>query len=442
MVIRCVCPAPPPDPACANPEFTGPPGSPTAYSCEGRAGGALLYNQVVITVAGDPKGGPGVVQTDPAVTEFPGDGAEVSACCNGFDPVEDATVISENCQYDCGRAACNRVLASLRAQLEADDPSDGGCDPLPDSFEAECRERVHDSLQSWIDQIEANYTECVSAAVSNTNPDAGFTDHLTPFPAVGKLEFADNGCNHDVAGCLYGAELRPFCQIDSFSTESSCMAAGNPEDPAADGGGDADTTGGGGVADPPFGILSELIECSPQTSCAIDPQLIANVEASFSVFYDEGVVMPFGTFATGVTGLKITGLNTGEDSKALFDAFGLRNNDVITHVNGTALNSSAKIWTVIGGLEDASTWSIKVRRRASGSTYSTLNYSIVLMVAIEAVEPIPPLAATPGQSDDAGPLDPDDAVGSGCGCSAKTPRPWAWLLLPPLGAAVARRRRR
>jgi hypothetical protein len=83
----------PPPMGCANPEFdTSPPMTASEFECEGRAGGAIVFNQVI---APNGAGGPGAVQTTPAVTEFPSQGNAVSACCDQPDPATSRSRASE-----------------------------------------------------------------------------------------------------------------------------------------------------------------------------------------------------------------------------------------------------------------------------------------------------------------------------------------------------------
>lgn len=320
----------------------------------------------------------------------------------------------------------------------ASDPSDGKCDPLPGNYETECRNRVKSSFESWIAQIEANYEQCVSAAVHNNDPAKPYTDPQEAFADEGKLVFEDWGCNTDLAGCLYDAELRPFCEIDDFSEGSSCEDAENPIDSQAtgDGGSVDSSTGGGGVIDP-FGDVETLVYCSPPTTCWIGPELKSNVETHFNVFYDEGVELTLGTYATGVTGLKVSGLDAGEESKGLFDAFGITNLDVITHVNNTALDSGSDVWAVIDNMDGVSQWNITVRRPARGS-YATLNYTISLAVSIGSEHPPNVAHGTSG-----GNAEETQGGRQGCGCAhGRGAGPGVMAIAVLLGMCGVRRRRR
>src|SRR5690606_4747643 len=78
---------PPPTPSCADPDFEGAHPPATEYTCEGQAGGAIVYNQVILEIAGEDRGGPGFIEPDPPVTDFPAS-ADVSSCCYGLDPAQ------------------------------------------------------------------------------------------------------------------------------------------------------------------------------------------------------------------------------------------------------------------------------------------------------------------------------------------------------------------
>lgn len=443
-----------PIPSCAEPEFdtAGPPVTPTRYRCEGRAGGSIAYQQVVVTVAGTDRGGPGVVQTDPPVTEFPTDGNEVSACCHGLDPAQnpaDEEELRDNaCQRDCGRAACNRILDSLRDAAAAEDASDGECDAIPAGpLRNGCQDRVRASLEAWISEIETKYDECVAKAIANSDPNLAYDDASIEFHEDRRVVL-ENDCNTDVVGCLYGAELRPFCQIDDFSDAGVCDQAGNLIDPEATGdGGVVDDTGE--PVDPPFGEIGNLVYCDPQTTCLIESELIENVGYNFHVFWEEDVVLTLGTFGpsgTTVTGLQITGLSTGDHAKALLDAFGIINNDVITHVNSTALDSWSNVMDVVADIDNSSYWAVTVRRWRCPFTCSwgTFNYDIARAVSLEGggkdAEGDP---ANLGSANGVG-NDSDQSAGDGRGCACSqgdTPKNPALILFATIGLGLLLRRR-
>lgn len=197
-------------------------------------------------------------------------------------------------QKDCARAAGNDVLKGIRDKLELDGASNGACDKAPNGFGGKdgCQANVRKSLEGWEEQLEARYDECVDATFFGTDPSLHYWDIDVPVAAQKKFVFTiDPDCSHDDLGCLFGAELRPFCDIQSFNTLMSCEMAGNDRDPNADAGMDPDTSGGGGggVVEP-FGDIGSLTTCSPQTTCTVHDELRYNVEYNFFVFWEEGVL--------------------------------------------------------------------------------------------------------------------------------------------------------
>ena len=102
----------------------------------------------------------------------------------------------------------------------------------------------------------------------------------------------------------------------------------------------------------------------------------------FSVFYDEGVLLDIvsaGPYPCGgYAGVMVSGLNSGEDSKALADKFGIMNNDLITVVEGITLSSEANVEAALTDLStttDAVTLTI---RRRGGTSCAASNYTITV----------------------------------------------------------------
>lgn len=318
------------------------------------------------------------------------------------------------------------------------DPSDGKCDAAPMSFGGpdKCRANVTISLESFIDQIECNYEDVVAAVAGNENPDLPYWDPEFPFADEARFVFPqDPDCNHGELGCFFDAELRAFCEITDETIQSSCEQAGNLPDPAADddGGCGVDETGGGGGIVDPFGDIDNSVYCSPQTDCTILQQLHYDVGYNFHVFYDEGVELV--PVSSPTRGVKVTGLNSGEYSKELADAFGIQNDDVITHVNGTQLANEANTFTVIAMLDaDDGPWSVTVRRW-NGSSWATLNYSIALAVS----SPLKRGDNSPGL---VAPQEGEPASTSSCACqtTGTGPAP-AGLAVLLVGGLLGRRRR-
>lgn len=432
---------PEPPPECADPEFDTSPPPATEFQCEGQAGGHIVFEQVPVmlgqTVLG---GGPGSIPSAPEESPewipFPSMEHEVSACCYGM---QTSMGLTDSCRSDCARAAVNDILERLRTAAMAMDPSDGKCDQAPMGFggPSACRDNLRNSLESFIEQIECNYEQVVEVVSGNEDPDLPYWDFEFPFLDSNKFTFQDPDCSHDQLGCLFNAELRAFCEISDHTEQSSCEQAGNLPDPAA--GDEAcglDETGEGLVSGNPFGVISQLVYCSPQTECAILSDLHYNVGYNFHVFWDEGVEMTFVTLPT--RGYQLSGLDTNEHSKELLDAFGIQNGDVITHVNSTQLVDEAATLDVIGMLdEDDGPWSITVRRW-NGSSWSTLSYSVEIATSFDSLargEQDPSKVAAPGADEqESGPM-------GSCACQAsRRPAPWGFTMLL-LGGAFMRRRR-
>ena len=86
------------------------------------------------------------------------------------------------------------------------------------------------------------------------------------------------------------------------------------------------------------------------------------------------------TSATCGPGLKVSGLGSGEESKALADEFGILNNDVIWKLNGTILSTTGRLATALDDLATQTEHDVVVKRR-NGSSCDTTTYSL-------AVEPL------------------------------------------------------
>lgn len=430
-------------PECADPEFTGMHPTATEYQCVGQAGGNIIFRQVEVKVGANVVGGglgsnpaPPDDPDDPMWPQLPSMDHSASACCYGLDPdaPDPGGQVDENlikrgesgCQKDCARAACNEVIARLNEKLELSDVSEGACDPAPLGHGGtdKCRSNLRKTFESWVEQLDDRYDDCLNAAFNNTDPSLHYWDHAVPFSNDKKFVFTNPDCHDDELGCLFDAELRPFCDIQDIVEQSTCEVAGNPHNP--DGPADPDTTAGdeeGGVIED-FGDIDGSVTCSPATTCSVLAELRYNVEYNFHLFYDEGVVLTLGAHATGITGLQLSGVNAGEQSKKLFDAFNFVNGDVITHVNSVAVDSWVDVGMVLLGIDSTTTWAITVRRHA-GTSWSTRNYVITIVSAVKAP--------------DAGGED-TSAAGS-CGCTTES-SPTQGILALLFAGFVGRRRRK
>jgi hypothetical protein len=308
---------------------------------------------------------------------------------------------------------------------------------------------VEGSLLTWIAHLEENYDDCVVAAAASRQPTAPFTDPEAAFNADRKIELPDSGCNTNLIGCLYGAELRPYCLIDDdgFTDAGTCDQAGNLEDPNGPVGGDSGGSGGvlEDVASQPFGDIESLVNCSRPRLCTIEEELVENFALNYNQFYNEGVEFNLVTVGTWpeYTGLQVTGLELGDDAKELLDAFDIRNNDVITHVNGEALDSGEAVWEIVGDLFDVSTWEITGRRQVfPGNGWKAIEYDISLATSLTRRPAPSDLAVrandeTTGSSEASG-----EASGCGCASGGSSPASFAAMLLGFLGLRPRHWRRR
>ena len=240
---------------CADPQFTVfPEEDANNFTCEGIGGGALVYNSVVV----GEQGGPGSLALDPPEVAFPQDQL-VTACC--VSPPADDETISNACETDCGRAACNLVLEQLRTAIAAEDPSNGDCGPF-----VGCVDRIRASITAWEASLVEQYDKCVTVAQANDDPDLAYDDLLTPFTEDRKVVLDGAECDQGNLGCLFDAELRVFCKVDEFQRASDevCTMAGNPRDPMAPEDRFSIATGGG--------VVHVVLPNNQQVSHDIDSQ--------------------------------------------------------------------------------------------------------------------------------------------------------------------------
>jgi hypothetical protein len=332
------------------------------------------------------------------------------------------------------------------------DPSNGACDDLffPNLI-ANCRDRIVTSVENWVTQLEDRHDECVEHASINSDPDWPYWDHS--FPILQEFDFVDPPCAQDAVGCLWGAKLRPFCEITNATEDSrqTCEQAGNLPDPAADGGVD-DTTGSGSEADP-WGEIEERISCNTVSGydkyCTIEIGLKLDVESNIYVFYEDDVVLTLDDFATGVTGFQVRGLDAGEDSTSLLGTLGIVSDDVITHVNSTPLDSWENALEVVKDLESTTAWDVTVRRYQcgmSGCSWLSLNHGYDTATSIDA-PPGHEGAAMPGGAATSGAtargVDVESATTQGtCACVAgESRRSVHWIALSLFSVLGLRRRR-
>jgi hypothetical protein len=157
--------------------------------------------------------------------------------------------------------------------------------------------------------------------------------------------------------------------------------SGNEDGPVCDGGDEADEgvdeESGAPLLDDPFGDLEALVECSGSTTktCVIEPELLANITENFQTFYDEEVWLQMVNITGPGRGAQITGVDSGEDVEALLDAFGIEDEDLITHVNNIHLEGEQDALQAIYEIPLTTAWNVTVRRW-NGTSWDTLSYAI------------------------------------------------------------------
>ncbi|MBL4685953.1 MAG: hypothetical protein JKY37_15265 [Nannocystaceae bacterium] len=158
------------------------------------------------------------------------------------------------------------------------------------------------------------------------------------------------------------------------------QATGGEDDGTPDGttgGGEeddgVDETTGAPVVDP-FGDIGTLVWCNQAgTECTYEDELVQNISANFSVFYEEGVTLtliPPGK--PDYPGATVYGLDSGEASDDLASAFGLRNNDIIKSINGIKLFDESDGLEAIDSMLNSETIVIGIGRRGRPTFYKVV----------------------------------------------------------------------
>jgi type II secretory pathway component PulC len=123
-----------------------------------------------------------------------------------------------------------------------------------------------------------------------------------------------------------------------------------------------------------FGDIDALVHCSTAattTTCSIEPELFVAVQSNFGLFIDEGIqLLPMELTGIG-RGVEISGIEHGGDGAQLLRALGLREEDVITHVDGITVLSPENLERIMLELPTATTWKLTIRRR-SGSEWRAM----------------------------------------------------------------------
>lgn len=166
--------------------------------------------------------------------------------------------------------------------------------------------------------------------------------------------------------CSYEPQYGSTGEVDPSSSDGGAA----DESGSTDGNSGADSSGGETSG---FGDVDGRIECSSSTSCTVDASLLRDIADNFATFYAEGVflqILPAST-PCNTAGAVLSGLDAGDDAKALADAIGLRNGDIIALVEGIELSSMDKAADIIDDLSSSSDpISMTVKRRASNSCRS------------------------------------------------------------------------
>ena len=164
------------------------------------------------------------------------------------------------------------------------------------------------------------------------------------------------------------AECEPLLEADT-DDPPGC------DDPGADGLDDS-TGGTTGEGAAPFGDIDSLVTCPTATRCVVEPALFTHVQRNFHVFHDDAVELSPVALPGIPRGLKLTGLDAGEASEQLLHALGLREGDVVTHVDGASVASVDTVESLLLDVPTTSSWVFTVHRR-TGSTWRSLDRTIL-----------------------------------------------------------------
>ncbi|MEM6991286.1 MAG: hypothetical protein AAF721_12330 [Myxococcota bacterium] len=186
------------------------------------------------------------------------------------------------------------------------------------------------------------------------------------------------------AGADYEAPVAAPVDYKSIAADEVCdfvpglgRATGGHDDDDPDGtsGGDGeddgvDETTGAPVVDP-FGDIDALVACNRSGSkCVYDDELVDNISANFSVFYEERVALTLlRRRQAGYPGATISGLDPGEASYELARAFGLRNGDIIKSVNGIDLVDESDGLEALDAMTGSATVILSIERKGSPTLY-------------------------------------------------------------------------
>jgi hypothetical protein len=147
---------------------------------------------------------------------------------------------------------------------------------------------------------------------------------------------------------------------------------GGGDDSATSGVDSSGSSGSGAVG--PWGDLPSLVSCNANNICTVDRVLIDNVTASFATLYDDGVLLSLVT--SPAKGVRLTGVDRGEDSADLIDAFGVQDDDIITEIDGITLDSEAAMDAALASLSPIPSPVQFTVVRKVGAVKTTLNFEV------------------------------------------------------------------
>jgi hypothetical protein len=160
------------------------------------------------------------------------------------------------------------------------------------------------------------------------------------------------------------ATCQPILQADTDDTPA-CDEGGGGGSTGLDESGGVDGSSGGSMSGV-FGDIDVLVRCSEantSTTCTVEPLLFVNVQSNFGIFHDEGIrFFPIETVGIG-RGVQISGTERRGDGAELLLALGLRDGDVITHVDGAAIFSPGAMERVLLAVPSTTAWKLVIHRK-------------------------------------------------------------------------------
>lgn len=172
--------------------------------------------------------------------------------------------------------------------------------------------------------------------------------------------------------CDYVPELGQGDTDTATSGGSPSTSGGGGDDSGTSGVDSSGSSGSGAVG--PWGDLPSLVSCNSSNVCVVDGALIDNVTGSFTTLYDDGALLSLVT--SPAKGVQLTGVDSGEDSFDLVDAFGIQDDDIITKVAGIKLDSEAAMDTALAALSPIPSPVQFTVVRKVGRTKTTLNFEL------------------------------------------------------------------